>query len=121
MKRHRLLEFVIILCALLIAEGVVLYAAGSSRATSQKSYFADEILICVPASVTEQRLNVIVASANGVLLGLDGLPCGVPNAGTWTVEVPWAKSQGDTNRVLVALRSHPEIIWADLNAIESNL
>ena len=88
------------------------------RIKPSPGYFTDEILACVSASTTEERLEVITSESSSTLLGPAGLPCGMPNAGLWTIEVPWAKNQDDTDRVLNALSSHPEILWAELNGTQ---
>jgi hypothetical protein len=71
----------------------------------------------VPSNVTDEQLNAVVTAAGGELLGLAGLESGIPKEDVWLVEVPGAKSESDTERVLNILISYPEIRSAELNSI----
>jgi hypothetical protein len=113
MKTSRVLAFIIIIAAVSASATIILYA----YVASQKHYFADEINIWVPATVSEATLNAIVTSSGGTLLGIAGIASGVPGEGVWLVEVPGAKSEQDTERVIDVLVSNPNIRSAEINSI----
>ena len=102
-----------IIVALFASATIILYAYEAS----QKHYFADEINIWVPASLSETKLDAIVTSSGGTLLGIAGIASGIPGEGVWLVEVPGAKSEQDTERVLDVLISNPNIRSAEINSI----
>jgi len=116
MKTNRLLLFSLILLTVLASGTIGLYA----MVTSQQAPFADEINIWVPNNVSPEMLDPIVTASGGELLGPAGLDSGLPDETVWLVEVPGAKNQGDTQRVLSSLLSHPEIRNGELNNVLEN-
>ena len=107
---------------LLVGVATVLIGAGILYAAICETHqtgapFSKQLLIYVPANVTQERLATIVSADHGELIGLAGIPSDMPDVGVWIVDVPWARDESDTDQVRKALSSVPEIERADLNSI----
>ena len=107
----------LILAAIVVILAGGLYLGVSKFFAPNPVWFSDQIIFTTQPGVSAQRVTDIITALHGTLLQPAGFPKDSPN---WLMGVPWAKNEGDTDRVVQQLRSYPEIQHAEVNGLAGN-